>query len=140
MDLLQQMLASETAKHSCFEIQIGNLGCFPNPRHPRTLWVGLQAPPELASLQRGIESATEKLGYVSEERAFSPHLTIGRVRETATYVEMQSLRTAFELVKIGDLGTAQVSAVHLFKSDLQPGGAIYTRLFVAPLALQLPIN
>jgi 2'-5' RNA ligase len=134
VEYLQQMLASEANQHPGFEIQVGTFGCFPNPHRPRTLWVGLQTPPGLASLQRGIESAAAKLGYSPEERSFSPHLTIGRVRETATPVEIQALRAALETVKIGDLGKVQVNAVHLLKSDLQPGGAVYTRLLTAPLS------
>jgi RNA 2',3'-cyclic 3'-phosphodiesterase len=134
VELIQQMLASEANQHPGFEIHVGTFGCFPNPHRPRTLWVGLQAPPELASLQRGIEAAAAKIGYTPEERSFSPHLTVGRVRETATPVEIQTLRAALETVKIGELGKVQVNTVHLLKSDLQPGGAVYTRLFSAPLS------
>jgi 2'-5' RNA ligase len=134
LDLLKQMLANEASLHPGFAIQVGTLGCFPNLRRPRTLWVGLTAPRELASLQRGIEHATARLGYTPEDRAFSPHLTIGRVREQATSIELQSLRAMLEQEKFGELGASHIGAIHLFKSELKPGGSIYTRLYTANLA------
>ena len=46
---------------------------------------------------------------------------------------LQKIRNVLERIVIGDLGSAKVDAVHLFNSDLQPGGSVYTRLFSAPL-------
>ncbi len=133
LDLLTQMLAAEAAAHKPFELQVGGLGSFPTPRRPRIIWIGLSAPAALESLQRGIEAASARLGYTEEDRPFSPHLTIGRVKQQASSTELQALRTALEQSRVGDLGTARVEAVHLFKSDLRPAGAVYTRLFSAPL-------
>jgi 2'-5' RNA ligase len=48
---------------------------------------------------------------------------------------MQKIRTALEETQVGSLGTMRVTAVHLFKSDLKPTGAVYTRLFSAPLKI-----
>jgi 2'-5' RNA ligase len=87
----------------------------------------------LEALQRGIEAASRRLGYASEERSFSPHLTIGRVRQHVTATEQQTIRRALENAKIDALGTARVDSVHLYKSDLHPSGSVYTRLYSAPL-------
>ena len=133
VDMLSQMLSVEVSQHSIFELKFGGLGAFPNPKRPRVVWIGIQAPAGLEALQHGIEAATATLGYPSEERPFSPHLTIGRVKQTARSADMQKIRTALEETKVGMLGSAQVTAVHLFKSDLKPTGAAYTRLFSAPL-------
>lgn len=133
VNLIQQMLVTEASQFSPFEMEVQGLGCYPNPRRPRVLWVGLQAPPELASLQRAIEAAAARLGYESEERGFSPHLTIGRVRQNASTSDLQKIRSAIEAARVPSLGTVLVDAVHLFKSELQPQGSIYTRLFSAPL-------
>jgi len=133
VDLIQQMLSAEAGLHPRFHIEVAQLGAFPNNKRPRVVWLGVEAPPELATLQRGVESAAAKLGYPPEDRPFSPHLTVGRVRENAPSTELTALTAALESLKIGTLGTVQVKALHLFKSDLLPGGAVYTRLFSAPL-------
>jgi 2'-5' RNA ligase len=133
VEMLSQMLSVEVSQHPTFALKFGGLGTFPNPRRPRVIWIGIQAPAGHEALQRGIETATATLGYPSEERPFSPHLTIGRVKQNAGSAGVQKIRTALEQTKVGALGAAQVSAVHLFKSDLKPSGAVYTRLFSAPL-------
>lgn len=135
VDLLSQMLTAEATDCAPFEMQIGELGSFPTPRRARIIWIGIQAPAALASLQRGIESAAARLGYEPETRPFSPHLTIGRVRQQVSASDQQQVRAALEQTQVGDLGMAEVTAVHLFKSDLKPTGAEYTCLFSAPLKI-----
>lgn len=134
VDFLKQMLNREAASHSQFDMQIGGLGSFPNPRMPRILWIGLHAPAELASLYKNIEAGASRLGYEKEERAFSPHLTLGRARQNITPAELSKVRTALNTIQLGNIGIARVDSVHLFKSDLQSGGSIYTKLFSAPLS------
>jgi len=133
VEMLSQMLSVEVGQHATFALKFGGLGSFPNPRRPRVIWIGIQAPAGLEALQHGIEAAAATLGYPSEERPFSPHLTIGRVKQNVSSAGVQKIRSALEQTKVGALGTAQVSAVHLFKSDLKPSGAVYTRLFSATL-------
>jgi 2'-5' RNA ligase len=133
VELIEQMLLSEATQFPAFDLQVEGLGCYPNPRRPRVLWVGLKAPAELVSMQRAIEAATSRLGYESEERDFSPHLTIGRVRQNASTADLHRIRTAIEETRIGTLGSTRVEAIHLFKSELHPEGSIYTRMFSAPL-------
>jgi 2'-5' RNA ligase len=133
IELLTQMLAQEADQYPPFDIRVSGIGSFPTSRRPRVIWVGLQAPAVLASLQHGIESASARLGYAPEDRAFSPHLTIGRVKQNVSQAEMLKIRSALEGAKVGDLGSARIDSVHLYKSDLQPGGSVYTRLFSARL-------
>lgn len=133
LDLIKQMLMAEASQFPAFAVQVEGLGCYPNLRRPRVLWVGLKAPTELSWLQRAIEAAAARLGYESEERDFSPHLTIGRVRQNVSSDDVHQIRTALEGCRIGLLGSARVDAVHLFKSELRPEGSIYTKLFSAPL-------
>ena len=133
VDMLTQMLTAQANQHPTFEMVFGGLGVFPNPKRPRVFWIGLQAPDELTALQRGIEAASAKLGYPLEKRPFSPHLTIGRVKQRVNSKDIKNICTAYEETEIGTLGIANVTAVQLFKSDLKPTGAIYTRLHSAPL-------
>lgn len=133
LELLEQMLIVEVSQHRVFEMEFRGLGAFPSPKRPRVIWIGIQAPAGLDALQHGIEAATATLGYPDEQRPFSPHLTIGRVKQNVGSVGMQQIRSALEETKVDSLGTTQVNAIHLFKSDLKPTGAVYTRLFSAPL-------
>jgi 2'-5' RNA ligase len=133
LELLAQMLRAEMDLFNCFDLRLNGIGSFPNLKRPRVIYIGMQAPAALEALQRGIESASSRLGYGAEERGFSPHLTIGRVKQNVTATEQQAIRRALEDTKIDSLGTARVNSVELFKSDLKPTGSVYTRLYSASL-------
>lgn len=133
VEFLVQMLRSEAGNIPCFDLHLAGLGSFPNLKRPRVLYVGIQAPAALGALQHGIESASRRLGYESEERPFSAHLTLGRVRQNITALEQQKIRRTLEGIQVDLLGTARVDSVHLYKSELNPGGSVYTRIYSAPL-------
>lgn len=133
VDTITDMLTAEAGRVARFPIRVSGLGSFPTPKRARVLWVGLNAPAALTSLQHGVESAAARLGYEAEERPFSPHLTIGRVRQQATASDQQAIAKALKRTSIGDLGETEISAVHLYKSDLRREGAVYTKLFSASL-------
>jgi 2'-5' RNA ligase len=133
LESLKLMLQTETQSRYPFDITLSGLGSFPNSKRPRVLFVGIQAPAELEALQHGIESAAAKLGYESDGRPFSPHLTIGRVNDRVAQSELQSIRKLLDEVKIDSPCPARVDSVHIYKSDLKPGGSVYTKLFSAPL-------
>ena len=133
VDTLTQMLRAEADSCPEFDMEISGLGSFPSLRRPRVLFIGIQAPAELESLYRGIESAYTRLGYESEGRGFSPHLTIGRIKQDASASDQKKVRHALAETKIDSLGIARVNSVHLYKSDLKPTGSVYTQIFSAPL-------
>ena len=134
LELLTSQLQKEVAAHPSFEISVGGSGAFPNPRRARVIWVGVEAPAELAAVQSGIESGMELLGYAREDRPFSPHLTLGRVSRNATAPDLRMIAQAVETTKVSFLGAVRVRQVQLFRSDLQPTGAVYTRIFTAPFS------
>jgi len=133
LERLAEALKTEAVAHETFSISVGGLGAFPTSRRARVIWIGLEAPAALMTLLRGVEAVTAKLGYASEDRPFSPHLTIGRVRQNISGLDFQHIRAALEGTNIGALGTLRVNAVNIFKSDLQPGGPVYTRLYTLPM-------
>ena len=133
LDRLAETLKVEAASHGMFSMAVGGLGAFPSPRRARVIWIGLEYPPALEDLWHGLEAAAAQLGYAQEERPFSPHLTIGRVGQNLSVSDLQCIRTALETTKVGVLGTVNVEAVHIFKSDLQPGGSVYTHLYSLPM-------
>jgi len=133
-ELVVKILQSEASHHAPFEVSVGDLGAFPSIHRPRVVWVGVKAPPELQSLQHGIEAETSRLGYAREDREFSPHLTLGRVSRNATSQDVQRISEVLSSAKVGYLGAVRVQAVNLYRSDLNPQGAVYTQVFSAPLA------
>jgi RNA 2',3'-cyclic 3'-phosphodiesterase len=133
LEQLAGALKAEAASHAGFSISISGLGAFPSARRARVIWIGLEAPPALEALQRGVEATVAVLGYPPEQRPFSPHLTIGRVSQTISASGLQRIRTELESTRVGLLGKFEVGAVHIFKSDLQPGGAVYTHLYALPM-------
>lgn len=134
-DLLISSLTSEASRHTTFELSVGKLGVFPSIHHPKVIWVGIEAPDELYALHRGVESEMARLGYAPEERLFSPHLTLGRVSRNASSEEFQQISHALSQCKVGFLGALRVHSLELFRSDLKPSGAVYTRLISAPLLI-----
>lgn len=134
MDFLKQLLHQTADSHQPFDVQIGGIGSFPNSKLPRVLWAGVHAPADLASLQKNIEAGAARLGYEKEARPFSPHLTLGRVRQGIDSRDLQKISAALNGIQIGNIGSARVDAVHLYKSELRPEGSLYTKLFSAPLS------
>jgi len=117
-----------------FTIACVGLGCFPSPSRPRVIWVGVDEPRGiLAELQRAVEREIAPLGYLVEDRAFSPHLTLGRVRREASRDDLRRLGELLAAQRVGKLAQMEVRAVSLIRSDLRPTGAVYTRLYEAGL-------
>ena len=128
-----EALQEACVPHAPFSFSIGGMGCFPNPRRPRVVWVGVDEPSgALARLQRDVERAIGPLGFPPEQRRFSPHLTLGRVKG-GDRDAVASLGEYVSRAKVR-VGEMQAEAVHLMRSELLPGGAVYTELAVALLS------
>lgn len=136
LEVLKRILKSEVEGLSSFELSVEELGAFPTPHRPRVIWVKVNGPPELNSVQRGIEVETSRLGYAREERPFSPHLTLGRVSRNATSEDIRQIGKVLDNYQVGFLGKMRVQSINLYQSDLKPGGAVYTCLYSAPLSSQ----
>ena len=133
LEMLTNIISQVVSEYLVFDVSAGGIGAYPKIHRPRVIWVGLEGPPELLAMQRGIEIETTHLGYSREERPFSPHLTLGRVSRNANSREIRRISDVLAEFKVGFLGVLQVNEVHLFKSELKPGGAVYTRVFTATL-------
>ncbi|MEN8172906.1 MAG: RNA 2',3'-cyclic phosphodiesterase [Chloroflexota bacterium] len=132
LDVLTNILSREAAAREPMVVSMGGVGAFPKMRRPRIIWAGMESPPELAVLQRGIDKQTARVGYAHEQRPFSAHITLGRVSRNATPDQVRIIGDVLGSQNIGFLGVARIREVHLYRSDLRPGGAVYTRLFSAP--------
>ena len=112
-----------------FDVAIARFGYFPNPHHPRTLFAGIQAGPALAELANRIDEALRPLGIAEENRPYSPHLTLARIKNE----DIRALREHIAKMTNFDFGTFQVSEFHLYLSKTGPNGSIYTPLATYPL-------
>jgi RNA 2',3'-cyclic 3'-phosphodiesterase len=118
-----------------FEFSVEGRGCFPNFRRPRVIWVAARDKRQnLIRLNLAIEREIAPLGWPTEDRAFSPHLTLGRVTRNADPRAEAAIGQAVERSVIEQIGTQRVTAVSLIESVLQPSGAVYTTLLSIPLA------
>lgn len=117
-----------------FSLMLEGVGAFPNLRRPRVIWVGLGGELEqLLELQQSAEREMEALGFARERRAFTPHLTLGRVRDGAPQQRLRALSGAVAGASVERDVHVPVRDLALMKSDLRPTGAVYTRLHAARL-------
>jgi RNA 2',3'-cyclic 3'-phosphodiesterase len=126
--------ASEaTAAIDEFSFTLEGVGCFPNARRPRVLWVGVEQGKEaLIALHGAIEDPLLEMGcYRREARPFTPHLTIGRVNSDDGAGELATALAARNGWKGGE---ANVREVLVMGSELKSNGPKYTVLGRARLA------
>jgi RNA 2',3'-cyclic 3'-phosphodiesterase len=127
-----------------FDFAVQGLGAFPSLTRPRVIWAGITgasahptgasahptSAPALAELAERVEHELGELGFPREARAFSPHITLGRVREPRSNPKLAAV---LEAARTLALGRIRVDRVCLMRSDLSPHGARYTELSSHPL-------
>jgi 2'-5' RNA ligase len=115
----------ELAAHEPFEFEIEGIGTFGSPRSPRVIWVGVRMPnPPLTNLQKACEKSLAELGFAPEERAFKPHLTLGRVKDPRAGRDIGEAVSNVQTQVIGRL-VQRAGQVILFESILRPQGSQY---------------
>ncbi|MGC8782457.1 MAG: RNA 2',3'-cyclic phosphodiesterase [Anaerolineae bacterium] len=131
---VEAALRAACSAHAAFEIGFEGRGCFPNFRRPRVIWVAVRDRGQaLARLQADVEKHIAPLGWPTEERGFSPHLTLGRVARGVDRDTEEAIGQIVEKTVVEQIGVQRVTAVSLMQSDLRPAGPIYTRLLHVPL-------
>lgn len=129
--LVMQEVANNTPH---FQLEIAGVGAFPSLVRPQLAWVGIQGEMDkLYVLQRRIDAKLEQLGFPREQRAYSPHLTLGRVRQEASDFERQKLGKILSNVTFTPTILVDVESVQLARSQLTTGGAIYSTIQIANL-------
>lgn len=132
---IEAALRRACAGFTPFEFSVEGRGCFPNYRRPRVIWVAVRDKGQtLARLNAAIEREVSPLGWPTEDRPFSPHLTLGRVGQSADRSAEMAIGQAIEKSVVEQIGLQKVTAVSLIRSELRPAGAVYTPLVHVPLA------
>jgi len=119
-------------KYGTFRIKVKGTGVFSSLKDPRVLWIGVKGDVERLSFFRDrLQKELKKFGIKEETRAFIPHITIGRFRKGFSEKEkLKNLLTEFKEVESPE---ADLKELILFKSELRPEGARYTKLNSWPL-------
>jgi RNA 2',3'-cyclic 3'-phosphodiesterase len=120
LDQMKQALAA-VKPAGAVEIAIRGIGWFPDARNPRVLWAGVEGGEKLAQLASVTEAALCELGVEKDDRVYSPHLTLARIRER---VPVEKLRGAIGALPCTDFGSFRAAAFYLYLS----AGGRYTRL------------
>jgi 2'-5' RNA ligase len=129
IDQIVRLLESVGPLYKPFEVEVRGFGCFPNPRRPRVLWVGVYEPSgTLIDMHAYLESGFESMGFKRETRPFHPHLTIGRARRNVERSDINHLSEFLATSEIRSLGRFQVEEIYLIRSELKPTGAVYSKL------------
>ncbi len=103
---------------------IGGIGAFPHWRSPRIVWAGCREGGEtLTELQKAVEESCASLGYDRERKAFSPHLTLGRVKLPA---DAYGLKEAAITMQDSDYGYLDIDEVIVYMSELRRSGPVYS--------------
>ncbi len=131
----QKSALSQSMRQLCtgvppMRLAVEGLGAFPNTRRPAVVWAGIrQVAGDLSVLQNGVERVARELGLDPDDKPFHPHVTLARIRDvsaSAGLVAMVHHRVLAAPAAYGDEFRAR--AVALFRSDLKPGGPVYTRI------------
>lgn len=125
-------VADCSALHNPFALSVESVGCFPNPRRPRIVWVGVGAgSAEVCALHDALEPPLLELGcYRREERAYTPHITLGRVKGERSTADLATVLARQAKWRGGE---TDVREVRVLSSELRPQGPIYTILSRAKL-------
>ena len=128
LDEMKRALISVPVK-GAIDITVKGLGWFPNQRRPRVFWAGVEGGEPLRALAQATEQAVAGLRVPVEERDYSPHLTLARIREA---VPLDSLHQTIESFPAGcgfDFGSFSATEFFLYLS----AGGKYTQLARFPL-------
>lgn len=132
-----EALTGVAANYPPFSLSLGGLGCFPNLRRPRIVWIGVLGDVAiLTKLYRQLgQKLSETINFTPDTRPYSPHLTIGRVKDGLSSTHLAQLGQLLEREQVAaQLATLPVGEISLIKSDLKPTGPVYTKLHGSTLS------
>ena len=132
IDSIRQALDRAAAQHPAFDIEALGTGTFGRPGRPRVVWAGIAECPLLAALRQHIAEELKRISIAFDDKSFSPHLTLGRVKGFDRHIP--PLLEKLGRLREAALGSAHIDRVELIESILKPHGAEYRVLHRVPLS------
>jgi len=113
---------------SALDIELTQLGAYPDSRQPRVIWIGIDpsASKKIKEITGQLEDKLCQIGFPKEEREIDPHVTIGRIKSEKN---LSLLRDALQKKIFSSPGIQQINSVTLFKSTLTSLGPHYEGIF-----------
>jgi 2'-5' RNA ligase len=125
IDKLSPLVEKELAAVPKFEGALHGSGFFPNPRHARVGWIGVEPEGPFSAIAAGVRAAVERCGIHLDRGEFKPHLTVMRMREGWPPLSIEIFNKALRDFRSTPF---TVDGVTLYSSELNPKGAIHTAL------------
>ena len=133
---IEKQIRAEISPIHSFQLRPTRIGVFPNQRNPRVIWVGVNHPPELIKIAEITERVCCSFGYPAEDRKFSPHLTLARIRNSLPEDDASRLRQFINDLTWEDNYGISVSSIRMYESQLSPSGPRYNKLFIIGLRIE----
>jgi 2'-5' RNA ligase len=131
IDAIGSALAAAAAESDAFDLTVQGVGAFPSPARARVIWAGSgNGVPAATALAGRVDAALAPLGFAPEDRPFTAHITLGRVRGGRPD---PALAEALAAAAARPFGVVHAARVSLMRSDLSPRGSRYTELAGWPL-------
>jgi 2'-5' RNA ligase len=127
---ISRVVEDTTSTIAPFTLGIKRVGAFPDVKRPRVLWLGMDGDVDiLIRLQKEVDAELHKYGFEKEDRPFRPHLTLARIKDPRGLIGLAKIMEKRENYEAGSFSAA---GLNLFKSELTPKGAVYTKLAYFP--------
>ncbi len=118
---------------SPFNLALGGVGVFPSKDRPRVFWAGVHGETAvLSELHHKVQRELGQLGFAPDQKRFSPHLTLARLRTPQGFPAV--FDRAEKTARGREFGRAKIASVDLMLSELGPHGPKYSVL----AGIQLP--
>lgn len=129
---IKPLLSNALSDFSSFPVTIQTLGAFPSFGKPQVIWLGLDGNHALFRLVEIVEKQCAVINYPTESRPFAAHITIGRLRQSASPTERGIIGDVLRTHHSVTIGAQPIEALHFYKSELTPSDPIYQTLFTIP--------
>ncbi len=123
IDAIEMSIKESVKDTSPFPVTLKGTGVFPNDKYIKVLWVGITDTSRIETIARSIDTSLAPLGFKKEQKGFSAHLTVGRVKTARKKDQLLSL---IERFKNEEFTTQEVRSIVLKKSELTSKGPIYS--------------
>jgi 2'-5' RNA ligase len=114
-----------------FKVRLRRVGAFPNPSNARVVWVGMEGAEPMSAIASRLEDCLASLGFAKEQRSFTAHVTVGRMKGSKGMASIKDLILANQENEFGEV---DFRSIRLKRSVLSQKGPSYSTVEEVPLA------